>query len=302
MTTTQYYVHELGSFLGLLPSYIFMFGCYFLWMQTHKISNGHRYIGQFCVLMLFIFDVIFTLAPEYAHTIRPFMNMGISTWVIYNGWYFYRFPIPVEYLRATRPLILIKPVFTPKSRLGVYLTQPGTGQAVWFSGWFRATVAIALLLIMGAYFIQRLANLAVASDRRVIEETTKAAKVVQSVKAEVKTDLKQLADTLAQGQKRIVQSQAETKLDLRNSNSAIEAKLNKTNQAVDRKLNRLGQSVERSRHSLVIPVTSLQPKPPTGTLLSPDRVKPLPVAKKKRLFGYEPTDDDTTHYYVRYDR
>lgn len=310
MSTTEYIVHELGRFLTLLPSYTFMIGCYLLWRITYKISAGHYVIGQFCVLLLFVFDILFTLKPEFSVQIRPYLNACLTTWVFYNVIYFYLYPMPINYLQSDRPVVIENAIpYKPRTKAGLWLLGPVKTRPVWFTTWFRWSVVVVLFLIFCAYFIQRLALMAVESDKRVIEVTSNTARQVE---ATVEQAVREAVAPLGARQEVILEAAQKAVLTAEQTKKDVNGQFKVLGKKADRaaaKAGRAEKSAERGyRSSIYTPGAPLPPRT-ESFFLSPDRVKSLPSEPSRRRKPTRPgknqtgyTKADSTNeggYYVR---
>lgn len=285
MTTVQYLIRFLADFFSLVPMYTFLIGCYFLWRQTYRISLGHYWFGQIAMITLLVLDVLFTFYRKegYGSAFRPVVNLALTGWVFYNGWFFKRYPIPWKYLQATVSPVRTEPLYVPRTWLGSRLIRTPDTKPFWFSEGFKWVAVVGLFVIISGYFMQKLVTLAVISDQRVVEAQKavdqKFSTAAKEVTKEVTKAVASAVDTLQKGQDKANESAsvAMKKAD------ALEQKVDVGIKSANRRSYQADAKADRALNSPVIPVVPLYPKGPTGEIPT-SRVQP-PTPTPTRIRG-----------------
>jgi hypothetical protein len=203
----QYFVKFLLDTMGLIPGYTFFAGCYLLWRQTYRISWGHQWFGALAILALVIANVLYTLTSYGSH-FRPFINFAMTAWVFYNVWFFRKNPRVLAHL--TEPCHDELPDYEPKTRLARLFMRPVLERSFWFSSTAKWLWLAFFLLLISAYFISKLANLAVWSDQRLVEAQKQFQVQAKRMEAKLRRELTwELTHTVAVAVDSLQKGQAE---------------------------------------------------------------------------------------------
>lgn len=295
MSTTEYFIKFLYQFVGYIPMYTFLMACYVLWWQTYRVSWGHNWIGKLTWATLLIFDVLFTLSPDYGKAFRPAVNIALTIWAAYHAYWVYRYPIPLNYHLGLTPDSPGWKPYKPRFRVEEIMFKSVDKRQIWFTPTFRWIGAGVFVLILSAYFIRQLVIQAVESDKKVAAAQTQAAAKIDSVTKAITKNVTMAVegavDTFARKQAK-ANARADTALLKANElNRKVDANT-KGLSATNRKLDR-----SNSRPALLIttpsPKTTLEP----GQFTLPE-VKPVPVRKGRKV-GQLDMPDTTQHEVAR---
>lgn len=208
MVNYQDFLQEIGRWLQLGLFSAFVVGCYVLWMQTYCISKGHYWIGQLAMLILIIAALLMAFGPERTMLFWIMVFSSLCLWIFYNGWYFYRYPIPKEYLQASGRKTTQQP-FVPKYALARALSAAMTTKPFWFRSWFRYTCIVVMLALAGAYGFSRWVNAYTVGQRKLVEQQKhseqQTKQAVSTAIQSATTAVQHAVDTLAQNQQEVLE-------------------------------------------------------------------------------------------------
>ncbi|MGF7219030.1 hypothetical protein GGR92_005210 [Spirosoma lacussanchae] len=294
------FVAELWHFAAVFVVLLFFVAFYIRWMQSYRISHGHFIIGMGAVGSTFVALLVAMFAFSYLVVFLIGCLLGAGIWLIYNDWYFYRFPIGTEVLA---PVDVHRATLGADTRLGRYLRRRQESQPAIFNP--RVWLIGACLLVVSLFsfgFYRVVTAIAVGEKRAVAAQkaaTGEVKKEVVKVRSELTQTVQEVADSLKAGQQAIVESTQTVNRETARLAATVARETKTATSRMERKLDRTNANVERARKSAIIIPAPVRSSPPIN-LLSPDRVKPVPVEvpqrRNRHKVGYaewDPCDCDS---------
>lgn len=296
------FVPELWYWLTVFLSLVFLYAYLVRWIQTMGYSKGHRILGLLGVASVAVCVIVYASpARPYVFIFTPIGGLGLASWLLYNNWFFSKYPILVDGLRDGSTA----PRFVDHFKLLTYLSQPENPEVTvsFFAKHFRLIALIVALPFAFGFGFYRVVYYIHEGDQRVAatiaQSARKSDQTVQAVKHEFAKTVQQVADTLRQGQvdlAEVVDSNTRKTSVL----TAVVAGNAKQSGELNKKVDRMGASVERNRRSSVFVVSPIQPVKSSPVLLPTDRVKPLPAQletkPRRKKVSYEEVRDSVINY------
>lgn len=289
--TMELFVQELKHFSAVAAMLIFSVAFFIRWKQSYRVSHGHFVVGMGAVGMTFVALLVTMFAFEFVTGFLILCLLASGIWLVYNDWYFFRYPVPDSILTNLTDVKTIG----KDTRLARFLRQSQREQTAVFGPRtmiLASSGVVFLLLTFGFYRV--VTAIATGERRAVAAQKMTASQVTREVKkskAELEQSIQEVADTITANQKQVIDLRLKNaKLPVVIGTTGVDPAILKQMKRLERKVDQNGAELKRARAIDFNSVQPLLPVAPTG-VISPDRVKtPPPVVPAKRrgkLFGYD---------------